>query len=217
MFVSGTLFKDRQDAAQQLAARLKKYKGQNTLVLGIPRGGVEVGYYIAKELEAELSVVISKKIPHPLHPEFAIGAICEEGTVYINDEWKVSEKWLATTGQQLKQEIQRRVQLYRGGNPLPYMKDRVVILVDDGIATGATLASAMLLCVKHEASRIVVAVPVSGGNFVEEIYTADELVILHQPGSFLGVGSTYDDFSQLTDEEVLSFLKMSAEKNEEAL
>jgi putative phosphoribosyl transferase len=210
MVGSGPLFKDRKDAAQQLADRLKKYKNEDALVLGIPRGGVEIGYYIAKELEAELAVVISKKLPHPLHPEYAIGAICEEGTVYVSDEWKVSQSWLTTTVEQIKQEIQRRVQLYRNGDPLPLMKNRTVIIVDDGIATGATLASAMLLCVKHEATKIVVAVPVSGGNFVEEIYTANELVILHQPESYLGVGSTYEDFAQLTDEEVLSFLKMSA-------
>jgi predicted phosphoribosyltransferase len=207
MFASDILFQNREDAATQLVAKLKKYKNQNALVLGIPRGGVEIGYYIAEQLNAALSIVISKKLPHPLHPEFAIGAICEEGTLYLNNEFRVSEDWLSRTVQELKQEIHRRVQLYRGGQPVPEMKGRVVILADDGIATGATLASAMVLCRNHEAAKIIVAVPVAGEEFVEEIYNADELIILHQPHSFHGVGNVYDDFSQLNDEDVLSFLK----------
>jgi len=201
-----TLFRDRKDAAQQLALSLMEYKGKNALVLGIPRGGVEIGYYIAKELEAELSVIITKKIPHPQHPEYGIGAICEEGTIYMNQETVVPENILSPIIKGLKEEIRRRVLLYRDGDPIPEMKDRVVILVDDGIATGVTLIAAMLLCKKHKPAKIVVAVPVSGTSFIPEIKKADELVILYQPSYFLGVGQAYGDFSQLTDEQVLSFL-----------
>jgi putative phosphoribosyl transferase len=212
MFASDILFENRKDAAEQLVIRLKKYKDQNALVLGIPRGGVEIGYYIARQLNSELSIIISKKLPHPLHPEFAIGAISEDGIIYVNNEWQVSDEWLKKTAKELKTEIQRRVDLYRAGKPLPDIKGRIVILVDDGIATGATLASAILLCKKHEAAKIVVASPVAGEDFVEEIYNANELVILHQPVFFRGVGNVYGDFSQLADEDVLSFLKMHAEE-----
>jgi predicted phosphoribosyltransferase len=200
------LFRDRKDAAQQLALSLMEYKGKNALILGIPRGGVEIGYYIAKELEAELSVIITKKIPHPQHPEYGIGAICEEGTIYMNQDNVVPENILSPIIKGLKEEIRRRVLLYRDGDPIPEMKDRVVIIVDDGIATGVTLIAAMLLCKKHKPSKIIVAVPVSGTSFIPEIRKADELVILYQPSYFLGVGQAYEDFSQLTDEKVLSFL-----------
>lgn len=217
MFASDILFDNRKDAAEKLAHRLEKYQNENALVLGIPRGGVEIGYYIAEKLNAELSIVISKKLPHPLHPEFAIGAICEKGTVYLNSDWKVSDSWLAATSVELKKEIKRRVQLYRDGKPIPKMKGRTVILVDDGIATGATLASALLLCREQGAAKIIVAAPVSGESFAEEIYNADELIILHQPVSFHGVGNVYEDFSQLTDKDVLSFLKKANKKNQDPL
>lgn len=207
MLINNTLFKDRKDAAQQLALNLKDYKDKNALVLGIPRGGVEIGYYIARELNAELSVIITKKIPHPQHPEYGVGAICEEGTIYMGQETVIPENILCPIITGLKEEIKRRVLLYRDGYALPEMKDRVVILVDDGIATGVTLVAAMLLCKKHKPAKLVVAVPVSGTNFVSQIKKADELVILYQPSYFIGVGQAYDDFSQLTDEQVLSFLK----------
>lgn len=217
MFASDILFDNRKDAAEKLARRLEEYRDENALVLGIPRGGVEIGFYIAEKLNAELSIIISKKLPHPLHPEFAIGAICEEGTVYLNADWKVSDSWLASTTLELKKEMQRRVQLYRDGQPIPKMRGRTVILVDDGIATGSTLASAMLLCRENGAAKIIAAVPVSGESFAEEVYNADELIILHQPVSFLGVGNVYEDFSQLTDDDVISFLKKANKKNQDSL
>jgi putative phosphoribosyl transferase len=207
MLMNDSLFKDREDAGKQLALSLEEYKDKNALVLGIPRGGVEVGYYIAKELNAELSVIITKKIPHPQHPEFGIGSICEEGTVYMDQETVIPENILLPIIKGLKDEINRRILAYRDGKPIPEMKDRVVIIVDDGIATGVTLVAAILLCKKHKPAKIVVAVPVSGKNFAPEIKRADELVILYQPSYFVGVGQAYEDFSQLTDEQVLSFLK----------
>lgn len=206
MLIHDTLFKDRQDAAKQLALSLENYKDKNALVLGIPRGGVEIGYYVARELNAELSVIITKKIPHPKHPEYGIGSICEEGTVYLDQETIIPENILSPIIKGLKEEIKRRILIYRNGQPLPEMKDRVVIIVDDGIATGVTLVAAILLCKKHKPAKIIVAVPVSGSHFVPEISKVDELVILYQPSYFAGVGQAYEDFSQLTDEQVLSFL-----------
>jgi putative phosphoribosyl transferase len=207
MLIHDSLFKDRKDAAKQLALSLQNYKNKNALVLGIPRGGVEVGYYVAEELNAELSVIITKKIPHPQHPEYGIGSICEEGTVYLSQETVIPENILLPIISGLKEEIKRRIQTYRNGKPLPEMKDRVVIIVDDGIATGVTLVAAILLCKKHKPSKIIVAVPVSGSNYIPEIKKADELIILHQPSYYVGVGQAYEDFSQLTDEQVLSFLE----------
>jgi putative phosphoribosyl transferase len=207
MLTNDTLFKNRKDAAEQLALSLKNYKNKNALVLGIPRGGAEIGYYVAQALNAEFSVIITKKIPHPKQPEYGIGAMCEEGTVYLDQETVIPENILSSILKGIKDEISRRVLLYRNGKPLPEMKDRVVIIVDDGIATGVTLVAAIQLCKKHKPEKIVVAVPVSGSNFNTDIHTADELVILYQPSYFLGVGQAYEDFSQLTDDEVLSFLK----------
>jgi putative phosphoribosyl transferase len=206
MFISDILFANRKDAGEQLALRLEKYKNQDALVLGIPRGGVEVGYYIARNLNAELSVIVSKKITYPGHPEYAVGAVCEEGVLFIDEKWNSSEGWLISATEDAEKEIEQRLKKYRDNKPLPDMKGRVVILVDDGIATGSTLVSAIMLCKKHEPEKIVVAAPVAGDTFEEKINEADELVIIHRPEYFFGVGNSYEDFSQLTDEDVLFFL-----------
>ena len=203
---NGSFFRDREDAALQLAQRLNQYRNTNAVVLAIPRGGVEIGYHIATHLNAELSVIITKKLPHPLHPEFAIGSICEEGTIYMNEGFSATAPVMDPIVEGIMREIKRRTELYREGKPLPVMRGRTVILVDDGIATGATLAAAVLLCRKHMAAKVVVAVPFSSKDLVPEIANVDHLVILHSPDFFTSVGQAYDDFEQLTDHDVLTFL-----------
>jgi erythromycin esterase len=204
--ITKSLFANREDAGRQLAERLNHYRNMDALVLAIPRGGVEIGYYVAEHLNATLIPIITKKLPHPLHPEYAIGAVCEEGTVYMNRHVSISQDILTPIVTGITREINRRIGVYRKGEPLPPMAGKTVIIVDDGIATGATLASAVLLCRKHLAAKVVVAAPFSSKNLVPEITDADELVILHSPDFFAGVGQAYDDFTQLTDEDVLELL-----------
>jgi putative phosphoribosyl transferase len=204
--LNNRLFKDRKDAGEQLALSLEKYKNKNVLVLGIPRGGVEIAYYVAKYLNAELSLIISKKIPHPFHPEYGIGAISEGNIVYIPPYISVNVEVLYPLIEELKEEIHRRVMIYRAGKPLPEIKDRVVIIVDDGIATGVTFIPAIRLCHKLKASKVIIAAPVSGKEPNKDLNEADEHYILHQPEQFYGVGLTYENFPQLTDEDVLLYL-----------
>jgi erythromycin esterase len=207
MNLTETYFKDRKDAGRKLADKLLKYKDTNALILGIPRGGAEIAYHIAEALNAELSVIIAKKLAHPSQPEYGIGALCEEGTLYIREEYKVHEKALSSFVLDLQEEVKKRVILYRKGLPLPDMKGRTVILADDGIATGVTLVAALHLCRKHGAGRVVIASPVSGLSFAREVYDCDELVILERPEVFFGVGQVYMNFEQLEDDQVISFLE----------
>lgn len=200
------LFENRKDAAEQLSLKLLKYQDKNALVLGIPRGGMEVAWYVAHYLNAGLSVLISKKISHPSHPEYGIGAVCEENILHLNNESIIPKDILEGHIAGVRYEIKRRVNLYRENQPLPSMDGKTVIIVDDGIATGVTLLPAMELCRRHGAEKIVIAAPVSGKDFEEGIYKADDLVILHQAEDFESVGQFYKNFGQLSDEDVIRFL-----------
>lgn len=202
---TGCLYKNRRDAGEQLALALEKYKYQHVIVIGIPRGGVEIGYYVAKHLHAQFSIIISRKIPHPLHPEYGIGAIAEGNIMYIPKHISLKRAIINIMALKVKQEIQRRTLIYHKECPLPDMTNRIVILVDDGIATGVTLVPAIRFCKKMQAKKVIVAAPVSGKKINEDLYEADELLILHQSENFESVGEVYEDFTQLTDKDVLSF------------
>ncbi len=206
----GFYFKNRQDAGKQLGSFLEtKYKDLAPLVACIPRGGVEVAYYVAERLKAELTLVVSKKLPLPNQPEYGIGAIAEDHSVYVSQEGKalLSFKDINRIVESQIQEVNRRVEKYRHGKPLPEMRNRVVILVDDGIATGATLVPVIKLCRKKEAAKIIVAAPVSGSRYNKELETADEIEILVQPKDFYAVGQVYENFDQVTDEQVIEMLQ----------
>jgi predicted phosphoribosyltransferase len=206
-------FSDRKDAGQKLALLLTDLKGRNALVLGIPRGGVEVAYYVAQYLRAELSVIVSKKLSYPQNEEYGFGAVSEEDSLYLSNEgYLTSEEETATIIEERKKEIERRVQQYREGAALPDMHGRTVALVDDGIATGVTLVPCIRLCRKHNAAKIIVASPVAGQNYNPHINEADEVRIAVQPELFHGVGQVYERFDQLTDEEVMKFLKKNKEE-----
>jgi putative phosphoribosyl transferase len=210
MVQEGRIFTDRKDAGVELGKLLeRRYKDKNVLVLGIPRGGVLVAYEVANVLHAELSVVITKKLPHPLHPEFAVGAAAEDGSVFLTSS---ARNLGAPTVQEIvkaqSEEIKSRIQRFRKGKSLPEMFNRIVVIVDDGIATGSTIVPAIKLCKNRKASRVVVASPVSGENYVTEInLLADEVVIAEQPEEFYAVGQVYRDFHHLADEEVVSVLE----------
>lgn len=210
MIAEGKVFVDRRDAGYEVGKLLEPvYKNRNVLVLGIPRGGVEVAYEVANVLNGELSVVVTKKLPHPMQPELAVGAVAEDFSEYLTGEGREMREYVINDiiRKQLS-EIENRVQRFRKGRPLPEMKDRIVILVDDGIATGATLVPAIKLCRRRGAGRIVVAAPVSGKRFAVEIsILADEVAIVQKPDDFYAVAQVYDDFQNLSDEEVVSLLE----------
>jgi len=202
-------FIDRRDAGFELGKLLEtKYKNSNVLVLGIPRGGVEVAYDVAKILDAQLSVVISKKIPHPDQEEFAIGAVAEDGSVFLTQVGKaINESVLRQIILRQLSEIQSRIRRFRNNEPLPDMKDHIVIILDDGIATGSTMVPVVRLCKNRSATKVIVAAPVSGPKFAPEIIDlADELVVAEQPEEFYAVAQVYRDFHELNDEKVLWLL-----------
>lgn len=206
------IFRNRRDAGRQLAARLARLEGRgDVLVLGIPRGGILVADEIAQALGAPLDVFITRKIGAPFNPELAIGAVASDGTVFLDRaliyELGISDKWLAHARASQMREIQRRLHVYRGAKPAPVIKDQTVVLTDDGIATGATVIAALRALGASEPSRLVLAIPVAPPQVVPALDAeADELVILHTPEPFRAVGYFYEDFEQVTDEEVVQIL-----------
>ena len=204
------MFSDRKEAGQLLANQLaSKYKNKNALILCIPRGGIPVGYEIAMILNAELSVVITKKLPHPSQEELAIGAAAEDGSVFLTTYSRtIPEETIKRIVQEQMEEIRSRIQRFRKGKALPEIRNRIVIIVDDGIATGSTIVPAIKLCKAKNAARVIVAAPVSGRRYVSEINAlADEVVIVDQPDDFYAVGQVYEDFHHLSDKEVTDLLR----------
>ncbi len=204
------MFVNRKDAALKLAKALEKYRGINALVLGIPRGGAETAFYVARHLDADFSLLIARKLGHPDNPEYALGAITEDGTIYLNElallDFSQATIDLAVAKQ--KKEIELRVKFLRKDKPLPELKGRTVILVDDGIATGATISAAINMCKKQNAGKIVIAAPVSGEEKKYELQKeVDEVVILETPPFFHAVSQVYETFDNLSDEEALAFME----------
>ena len=210
------MFKDRKDAGKKLADKLQHYKDNNALILAIPRGGVELGYEVAKALHCELSMIICRKLPYPHNPESGFGAIAEDGSVFIYEAAKgdLSDEEIEHIKQAQQQEIKRRIAVLRGGRPLPSLKDRTVILVDDGIAMGSTMHAAVQMSRNSGASKIVIAVPVAGIRSVSEFSKiVDDLIVLESPLNFYAVAQVYENWYDVSDEEVLAFMS-EFEKNE---
>lgn len=204
------MFEDRKDAGEKLAAALSAYRDKGVLVLGIPRGGAEIAYYVARYLNADLSLIITRKLGHPSNPEAAFGAVAEDGSVYLSEDaaGTVSKEDISKILHEQKEEIQRRIRKLRKGRPLPEMKDKTVILADDGIATGATVLASIALCRKKKVGKLVVAAPISGQRMDYELRkVADEVIILEKPSFYHAVGQGYYNFSDLTDEETVGFLE----------
>lgn len=203
------MFLDRKDAGEQLGRALEKFRDKHVLVLGIPRGGAETAYYVAKHLNAELSLVITRKLGYPFNPEAAFGAVAEDGSVYLSESAKqeLTKEEINRVLEEQKSEIERRIEKLRRGKPLPDLKGRTIIIVDDGIATGATLFATIALCKKNKAGKIIVAAPIAGKR-MERILPqmADDVVILETPTFYSAVSQGYQDFYNLTDEEALAFM-----------
>lgn len=207
-------FKNREQAGYELGLLLeRKYKDLNPMVFGIPRGGVEVAYYVAKEMNAKLCIIVSKKLPLPQQPEFGIGAVSEENSIYVSPriEDMLSPEIINQIIEEQELEVKRRVEKYRHGMPLPEMKGRSVIIVDDGIATGVTLVPVIKLCRKKKAAKIIIAAPVSGTSYNEGLDEADAIEVLIKPASFYAVGQVYENFGEFRDEELMDLLKRAEE------
>lgn len=206
-------FKNRVEAGQKLAAALGKYKGEDVVVYAIPRGGVVLGYEIAKQLEAPLDLVIPRKVGHPLSPEYAVCVVAEDGEMLCNEEEAASldKEWLQVQVEKERKEAQRRRQVYLGGRPPLSAQDKIAILVDDGVATGLTFLLALRQVRRLSPKRLVAAIPVAPRETAELLRKeADELVVLHVPRLYLGaVGAYYDEFEQAEDEEVIGLLNRS--------
>ncbi len=205
-------YKDRKDAGQKLARALEKYKNaQNTLVLGLPRGGVPVAAEIAKTLLLPLDIWLVRKLGVPGHEELAMGAIAPGGICHINpgvvEQNHISQRQLDEVITREKQELLRRNNLYRGNRPALSVRGKAVIVVDDGLATGATMQSAILSLRQAGVRHIVAAVPVGAASSCAELAkSADEVVCPLMPDPFYGVGQWYRDFTQLDDATVREIL-----------
>ena len=209
-------FLDRIDAGRQLAARLRPLRG-DVVVLGLPRGGVPVAAEVARALNAPLDVILVRKLGMPGQPELAMGAIGEGGVGIANDDLiraaRVTEGQWAAVASREQAELERRARRFRGNRPRIDLAGRIAVLVDDGIATGATARAACEVARSLGATRVVLAVPVASRSALEALRSAaDAIVCLESPASFGSVGEWYDDFSQTTDDEVVSLLSQPSQR-----
>src|SRR6266508_384955 len=210
------MFKDRSDAGRQLADALQAYAGvADGLVVALPRGGMVVGYEVSRALRVPLEVFIVRKIGYPGNPECAYAALGETGMLYIAQEGhgfrSIAPGYLEECRAEQEKEIWRRKRLYRGGLPFPRITGRTVLLVDDGLATGATFEAAVLALRELKPKRLVGAVPVAPAETAERLRVElDELVVLEVPEFFMAVGQVYGDFRQVEDAEVFRLLETAA-------
>lgn len=202
-------FKDRIDAGKKLADALKEYKGKEVVVYALPRGGVLIGYEIAQYLHAPLDLIIVQKIGHPYSPEYALGAVAENGYSIYNEEEinSVDTQWLENEVGEKRQEVTRRRLMYCKGRKPIFVNDKIAILVDDGVATGLTMKIGILELKHQQPKKIIVAVPICPKMFAQEAEKEGyELVALEIPLSLCSVSSYYDDFRQITDAEVTNIM-----------
>jgi len=205
-------FVSRKEAGLILAKELFKYQqDKKALVLGLPRGGVVVAAQVAKFLNLPLDVILLRKLPYPPQPELAVGAVAEHGAVFINEEFRKAaledSSWLEEIVREQRAVIRERANLYRPHRHAMDLKGKTAILVDDGIATGATMKVAIQAARTAGATQVVVAIPVAAPSSVRELEgEADEVVCLDAPEDFYAVGQAYQSFDQVTDEEVISIL-----------
>ncbi len=203
------MFIDRKDAGKKLAKALEKYRDQNAIVLAIPRGGVEIGAEVAEHLNAYFSIIVSRKLPLPYNPEAGFGAVAEDGSNFIFGD---TDRFLPKSSvdeivEEQKQVVKRRIKTLRNNEPLPDISDRTVILVDDGIAMGSTMRVSITMCKNEKADKIIVGVPVTSDRVKQEIeQLVDEIIVLETPPNFRAVAQVYQNWHDVTDEEVIDIL-----------
>jgi predicted phosphoribosyltransferase len=205
------MFINREEAGDLLSEKLLKYKAnKDAVVVAIPRGGVPIGYTIAKKLEVPLEIVLSKKIGHPLNKEYAIGAVTLKNSILSDAALEVSQVYIHDETEQIRKLLKKRLESYYEDRKPMELKDKIVILVDDGIATGNTMISCMQLIQMQKPSKIIVALPVappSAFKKMKEMEEVAEAICLSTPINFQAVGQFYEEFNQVNDKEVIELLK----------
>lgn len=206
------MFYDRYEAGQKLASALKKYRDKrNVIILAIPRGGVVTGFEVAKALNVPLDIVVARKIGAPGNPEFAIGAVSEKGEIILNEEtvsnYRISQDYIKKEAKSQRAEVKRRLAEYRGKKKPINLKNKIVIITDDGIATGASVKAAISSVKTENPKKIILAMPVAPPGTIEELKKqVDEAVVIEKPSMFFAVGQFYQIFDQTSDEEVKKIL-----------
>lgn len=209
-------FKNRNDAAVQLAPLLRKYASKKSVVLAIPRGAVPIGYYISKALNVPFDILLSKKLGHPFNPELAIGSVSLEGRV-IDPQFKIDENYIDKETIRLRAALKESSTKFFGNRAAVDLSDKTVIIVDDGIATGNTMLASIDLVSRQFPNKIIVAAPVASKTAIEKLkQKVDDVVCIQIPQDFRAVGQFYKDFSEVTDEQVIQFLN-EAITNEDKL
>ena len=203
-------FRHRVEAGQLLGARLCEASLVEPVVLGLPRGGVVIAAEVAARLGVGFDVFVARKIGHPAQPELGLGAIAEGGKPTYDERslrrYGMTREHLAEVAEAERKEVARRVTRYREGRPLPAMHGRHVVLVDDGVATGVSARAALQALRAHGPQRLVFAAPVGPQGAADHFADADDVVVLRTPSYFTSVGASYDEFAQLSDDEVLRLL-----------
>lgn len=209
---TGLPYEDRAQAGARLARALEAYRGKNPVVLGIPRGGVPVAAAVARELDGQLDVVVARKLGAPMHEELAIGAVTADGGRFLNQDilraLGVSDEYLERVTARQMAEARSREQRFRGDRPPPPLEGRTVILVDDGLATGATMRAAARAVRARGPARLVIAVPVGAQEACADLAAeADEVVCPSRPEPFYAIGMHYVHFEQVDDADVIALLE----------
>jgi putative phosphoribosyl transferase len=217
MFASSHVFADRAAAGRRLAEKLARFKSEQPVVLALPRGGVPVGFEVARALDAPLDLILVRKIGAPFQPELAIGAVVDgdQAETVLNrelvEEFQINERYLERACARALEEIERRRRLYGAGRPKVEVRERTAIVIDDGIATGATMEAALHATRRAGPRRLVLAVPVAPPDTIERLRPqVDEIECLMTPGYLGAIGMFYADFSQLSDREVVALLERAA-------
>ncbi len=206
------LYLDRVEAGRELGEELKKLSLVDPLILAIPRGGVVVALEVARIVSGGLDIVVPRKLGAPGEPELAIGAVMHDGSLFLNEgvvgaNW-VSKKYLEEEKRKQIEESNRRLKVYRGGRPYPDLQGRQVVIVDDGIATGATIMAALRWARARGAKRVIAASPVAPADMIHKLRSeADDVVCVHTPSQFYAIGQFYEQFESVEDEEVIAILK----------
>ena len=206
------MFKDRNEAAQLLATKLAKYTNTEGVILAIPRGGIPLGFIVAQELNLPLEIILSKKIGHPYHKEFAIGAATLKGRILSDAAANISPVYIEEETARIRELLKIRYTDYYGDRKPLQLKDKILIIVDDGIATGNTILSTIKMLADEKPEKIVIAIPVAPPSALQKLQDSpyiDEVICLLTPINFQAVGQFYQNFDQVDDEEVKRLLEIN--------